>query len=136
MSVQFSDYSLQVIAALNQKAENFLEEAASEVQSETQRNTPVDTGQLKGSFSHAVDRAKLEATVGSPLERAIYTEFGTGEYAFGGLGRRGGWRYKDAKGNWHFTLGQKPVRMLFNAFATKKAAIINRAKQIFGELGK
>lgn len=135
--VEFHDYSIQVKAAINDAALQFLEEAASEIKAQTVRNIDraraIDTGQLKGSWSHYVDESKMEATVGSPLENAIYTEFGTGEYAYNGKGRKGGWFYVDAKGKGHFTRGKKPVRMLHNAFASKKNAIARRAQQIFKE---
>lgn len=135
MSVQFEDYSIEVKAAIDRATHNFLEEAASLVEDQAADNTPVDTGQLKGSFAHTVDRSKAEAKIGSPLEYSIYVEMGTGEYALKGNGRQGGWRYQDDKGEWHFTKGRKPVRMLWNAFNTKKNAIINEARRRFGELG-
>lgn len=133
MSVQFTDNSIQVKAAMDDAVYQWLETSADEIQSHTQRHTPIDTGQLKGSWSHNVDESKAEATIGSPLENAIWTELGTGEFALEGKGRKGGWRYQDDKGEWHFTKGKKPVRMLHNAFTAKKAAIIRRAEQIFKE---
>lgn len=135
MSVEFQDYSLQVKAALDDKALAFLEEAASEIESAARRNSRVDSGQLKGSWTHLVDESAGEATIGSPLENAIWEEFGTGEYAAKGDGRKGGWSYQDDAGDWHHTKGKKPNRTLQRAFDSKKAAIVNRAKQIFGELG-
>ena len=131
MSVHFEDYSVRVKEAMNDAALTFLEEAANEIKSATQRKTPVDTGQLKGSWSHRVNESKKEATVGSPLENAVWTEFGTGEYALNGNGRKGGWFYVDDKGKGHFTHGKKPVRMLWNAFISTRAAIKRRAEQIF-----
>ena len=133
MSVQFKDNSIEVKAAMDEAVSAFLEEAAFEIQAHTQRHTPVDTGQLKGSWATKVDESKAEAVIGSPLENAIWTEFGTGEFALEGKGRKGGWRYQDDKGEWHFTTGKKPVRMLWNAFNAKKAAIKKRAEQIFKE---
>lgn len=133
MSVQFTDNSVQVQAAMDEAVSQFLEEAAFKIQAHTQRHTPVDTGQLKGSWATNVDESKAEATVGSPLENAIWTELGTGEFALEGNGRKGGWRYQDDRGEWHFTKGKKPKRMLWNAFKAKKAAIIKRAEQIFKE---
>lgn len=135
MSVRFEDYSIQVRAAIEDATHNFLEEAASLVEGQAVDNSPVDTGQLKGSFAHVVDDSKDEAQVGSTAEHSIYVEFGTGEHALKGNGRQGGWRYQDDKGEWHYTTGQKPVRMLYNAFETKKSAIINEARRRFGELG-
>lgn len=130
MPVEFEDYSIKVKGAMEDALLQFLEEASSELQSQAARGTPVDTGQLKGSWAHTVDESNLEAKIGSPLENAIWTEFGTGEYALEGNGRKGGWRYEDDKGEWHFTKGKKPVRMLHNAFEQTKAKIIKRAEQI------
>lgn len=135
MSVQFQNFSLNVKAAIDEKALQFLEEAASEIESAARRNSRVDTGQLKGSWTYIVDDSTGTATIGSPLENAIWEEFGTGEYAVHGDGRKGGWSYKDAAGDWHHTNGKKPNHTLQKAFDAKKAAIIRRAKEIFGELG-
>ena len=135
MSVEFHDYSLEVKEALNDAAIRFLYEAISTVQTQAEDNTPVDTGQLKQHWKHVVNESNLVATVGNSLENAIWTEMGTGEYALEGNGRKGGWYYVDDKGKGHFTHGKKPVRMLYNAFITKKAAIIRRAEQIFGGVG-
>lgn len=134
MSVEFHDYSIKVKKALDDKAEQFLEEAASEIESAARRNSRVASGQLKGSWAHIVN--EKTATIGSPLQNAIWEEYGTGEYAVGGDGRKGGWVYRDAAGYYHFTRGKKPNRTLQRAFESRKNAIINRAKQIFGELGK
>ena len=134
MSVEFQDFSIQVKEALDTKALKFLEEAASEIESKARRDSRVDTGQLKGSWTHFVDESAYEATIGSPLENAIWEEFGTGEYAINGDGRKDGWRYQDDLGKWHFTFGKAPKRTLQGAFEARKNAIIKRAKTIFGEL--
>lgn len=132
--VKFEDFRVKVHAAIDEKALQFLEEAASEIESAARRNSRVDTGQLKGSWDHIVDASAQKATIGSPLENAIWEEFGTGEWAEHGDGRKGGWAYKDAKGNWHFTIGKLPNHTLQRAFNKKKAAIKRRARQIFKEL--
>lgn len=134
MSVEFHDFRVQCKDALNDKALIFLEEGSSEIESAAAWNTPVDSGQTKGAWTHIVDSDNLEATVGNPEEVSLWLEMGTGEYAVEGNGRRGGWKYKDDQGKWHFTYGIKPTRMLHNAFVSLKSAIINRAKQIFGGL--
>lgn len=135
MSVEFQDFSIQVKEALDEKAIQFLEEAASEIESAAKRGSRVDSGQLKGSWNHQVNESAKEAKAGSPLENAIWEEFGTGEYAAHGDGRKGGWSYKDDAGDWHHTKGKTPNRTLQKAFESKKAAVIRRAKQIFKELG-
>lgn len=136
MPVELKDFSIQVKTAIGKKTELFLEAAASEVESAARRNSGkhVRSGQLKGSWAHIVHGD--EALIGSPLENAIWEEFGTGEYAAGGNGRKGGWVYRDVEGNWHFTRGKKPRKNLQRAFSKSKRAIIRQAKQLFGELSK
>lgn len=132
MSIQFKDNSMQVKAALDDAITAFLHEAAGELQSQVQRNTRVDTGQLKNSWEYKIDQGKNEATVGSGLENAIWEEFGTGEYALEGNGRKGGWVYVDAKGEGHFTRGKTPSRAFFKAYTSTKPKIIKRAEQVIG----
>lgn len=130
MSVEFKDNSMKVKATLNEAAISYLYEAAGEIESQVKRNTRVDTGQLKSSWTYNVDESKGEAVVGSPLENAIWEEFGTGEYAVNGDGRKGGWTYQDAKGEWHYTKGKTPSRAFFSAFNKLKAALIKRAEEV------
>ena len=69
MVVEFHNNSLAVKAALDTKAEQFLEEAASEIESAARRNSRVASAQLKGSWAHIVDGKT--ANIGSPLHNAI-----------------------------------------------------------------
>ena len=129
MSVKFEDNRIEVEAALNDAAIAFLHEAAATLTNQVAENTPVGSGQLKGAWSYVVDESKGEATVGNPLELSIWNEFGTGEYALHGNGRKGGWTYKDDRtGKFRFTYGNTPKRSLFNAFKTLKPAIIREAE--------
>lgn len=129
MSVEFKDNSIQVKDAIEEAAKKWLHEASGELVSQTQRNTPVDTGQLKNSWSYKLKDTRLESTIGSPLENAIWNEYGTGEYAEAGDGRKGGWKYKDAKGNWHYTTGKRPQRTLRKSFDKLKPKLIKSAEQ-------
>lgn len=131
--VELEDFSIQVKNALEGTALRFLEESASEIETQARRNSRVDTGQLKGSWAHLVDESKMEATIGSPLENAIWEEFGTGEYAVTGNGRKGGWNYQDDVGDWHHTEGKKPNRTLQRAFDMRKGKIMSRADELFKE---
>lgn len=128
--VEFTDNSIKVKSAMTEAMISWLYEAAYAIESQVKQNTAVDTGQTKGSWDFSVDESKGEAVVGSPLENAIWEEFGTGEYALNGNGRKGGWFYEDDKGNGHFTHGKKPRRALYKAFESKKTAVIRRAEQI------
>mgnify|MGYP007128414196 FL=1 len=99
----------------------------------------VDTGQTKGSYKYMVDEGKDESTVavGSDLENAIWEEFGTGEYALHGDGRKGGWVYKSKKdGKFYHTYGKTPRQPLTKAFQSVapkiKKQLVNVIKQNLG----
>lgn len=149
MAVTLIDNSVQVKAALGEAAAAFLHEAAGEVVSQAKRNTRVDSGQLKGSWRYMVQGDM--AHIGSPLENAIWEEFGTGEYALEGKGRKTPWyvpvegytgkkkptfqgnvivvRGKNGK-QFYMTDGKKPNRTLSRAFESRKTKIIRRAEEI------
>ena len=154
--VKFEDFSIQVKAAMEDAVLQFLEEAASEIKSQAQRNTAVGKvggGKTKGAWDYVVNESRMEATVGNTDENAIWEELGTGEYALEGKGRKGGWYIpigngkdqvsqavvdaynmkvvygKDGK-KFAYTEGKKPKRMLHNAFVKNKAKIIRRAESI------
>lgn len=127
-AVEFVDNRIKVKAAMMQACEQILLEAAAEVQSAAQRNSRVNTGQLKGSWQFEI--RELSAQIGSPLQNAIWEEFGTGEYAAQGNGRKGGWRYQDTNGDWHFTKGKSANHTLQKAFNACRNRIIKRAEQI------
>lgn len=124
--VIFEDYSFEVKNAIDQKINAVLEECAGELESQVKRNSRVDTGKTKNSFHHMVQKSTHTAFIGSNNENAIWEEFGTGEYALQGNGRKGGWFYEDAKGEGHFTHGKRPSRAFWNAFISLKAKIISR----------
>lgn len=132
MSVAFTDNTTKIKAALSEAVVAFLHEAGGEIQSQTQRNSRVDTGETKGSYQYMVDEGQTESTVaiGSDLENAIWEEFGTGEYALHGNGRKGGWVYKSEKdGKFYHTYGKKPNQPLTRAFR-------NTAPKIKQQLGR
>lgn len=133
-SVEFRDNSVAVKTALKEAGIAWLHEACGELVSQTARNSRVRTGKTKGSYEYAVDEATMEGYVGSNYENAIWEEFGTGEYALNGDGRKGGWFYKDASGEGHFTHGKRPNRPLFNAFASFKTKLIIIAKKHYSEI--
>ena len=124
--VKFEDFSIKVKAAIADGIDTVLEEVAGELESQVKRNSRVDTGKTKNSFQHFVDSSDHIAYIGSPDENAIWEEFGTGEYALNGNGRKGGWSYQDAKGDWHYTTGKKPSRAFHNAYTSMKNKIIKR----------
>ena len=122
--VVFEDFTIQVQGAIDKRVNIALEEASGELEAQVKRNTRVDTGKTKNSFRHKVDDETHTAYIGSDYENAIWEEFGTGEYALEGNGRKGGWSYKDAKGKWHYTTGKKPSRAFWKAYTSLKNKII------------
>lgn len=131
--ITFEDNRIEIEAAMNDAITAFLYEEAGELVSAIASASPVDTGDLKGSWTYEVDESTGTATVGSPLENAIWNEFGTGEYALKGDGRKGGWAYQDASGEYHHTYGKIPNRSMEHAFNANKDKIIKRAEQIMKE---
>ena len=147
--IEFTDNSVKVINALKDASVAWLNEAAGELTSQVKRNTKVGKvagGKTKGQWKYQVDESKLEAVVGNPNETSIWLEFGTGEFALKGDGRKGGWyiligngkgqiseevvdayhfpvKYgKDGK-KFAFTKGMKPQRPLYTAFTNSKTKI-------------
>lgn len=120
---KFEDNRIKCKNALDDAMIAFLYEIGGEFVSQTARNSRVKTGQTKGSWDYAVDESALVITIGSPLENAIWEEFGTGEYALNKNGRKDGWYYVDELGNGHFTHGKKPNRALHNAMEALKSKI-------------
>lgn len=133
MAIEFQDNRIEVKAAICSAIIAFLHEACGELEAQTKRNSKVKTGQTKGSYGYVVDETELTGYVGSNYDNAIWEEFGTGEYALNGDGRKGGWRYVDAEGKGHFTYGKRPRRPLFKAFTALRARITARAEQIMKE---
>ena len=161
--VTFTDNSVKVKADLNEALVAFLIEASAEVKTQAERYTPTGSSQLKRSWDTTVDAGKLEAIVGNTQEYAIYQEFGTGEYALEGKGRKGYWVYVKDSDNGsvarstkqytlaqakrimamlrkkgleaYYTNGTRPKRMLYKAFQLTKPKIEERAKQIFKSRG-
>lgn len=125
-NVVFEDYSVQVQEAMGDKINAVLEECAGEIESQTKQNSRVDTGQTKNSFQHKVVDSEHIAYIGSNHENAIWEEFGTGEHALKGNGRKGGWVYVDRHGKGHYTTGKKPSRAFYKAFTSLKGGILKR----------
>lgn len=97
MPVHLEDFSFEVKAKINESTIAWLYETANEIESQAKRICQLDDEsggkQLKGSYDSQVDEGKGEAKIGSPLESAFWEEWGTGEYAAHGDGRKGWWIY-------------------------------------------
>lgn len=156
--VRFEDYTIKVHNAIEKYAGVALEEAAGEIEAQAKRNTSVgkvNGGRTKENWEHRVDEENLEAVIGHRSLIALYNEFGTGEYALEGNGRKGGWYIpigegegqipeavveaygfkvyygKDGK-KFAFTTGMKPQRPLYRAFEKKKSKAKNIIRKRIG----
>lgn len=131
MSVTFKNNSSMVVSEIKSSIKGFLDEAGGELRSQTQRNSRVDTGQTKGSYDYNVQEETGKSTVhvGSNLENAIWEEFGTGEYALNGDGRKGGWIY-EKNGKFYYTKGKTPNRPLYKAFTSSSNKLKKRLETV------
>lgn len=92
-TIILKDYTGKISANVEKVALQWLEDTAGELESATKRNSAVGQpgAPTKNSWKHQVDAGKKEAVVGSPLANAVYEEYGTGEYALEGNGRKSPW---------------------------------------------
>ena len=120
MSVEFEDNTMKAIEALADGLSAAMYEAGAELQTQVRRNSRVDTGVTKGSYDYkvrgSVFAGTAEVQVGSDMENAVWEEYGTGEYALHGDGRKGGWVYQNEKGDYYHTYGKTPNQPLTRAF--------------------
>ena len=90
----FKDNTVKVLSAMDAEMQAVLEECAGLLESQVKRNSRVGqaSAPTKNSWQHKVTKDGNEhiAIVGSPLENAIWEEFGTGEHAITENGGRGG----------------------------------------------
>ena len=129
--IEFTDNSKQIKGALYNVSDQAIEAAMLILQAQIKSNVPVETGELRDSINYRTQRQGdiVWGEVGSPLKYAIYVEYGTGEFAENGAGRKGGWAYQDSSGEWFFTWGQSPTKFMRKAFRTKH----NQVEEIIGQ---
>lgn len=117
MSVEIHDNSKEVSAEIKAAILRGLEKIGLVAEGYAKKLCPVDTGNLRNSITHMIDEQEPAAIIGTNNEYAAYVELGTGIYAEGGGGRPTPWVYQDAKGNWHYTRGNKAQPFLKPAAA-------------------
>lgn len=108
-----------------------MEQACILVENEAKIKCPVDNGLLRNSITHYIEGNpnELVGVVGTNVEYAPYVEFGTGIYSSLGNGRQDRWKYKDAKGEWHSTIGQHPQPYLQPALEENRRKIEKMFKE-------
>lgn len=121
MDVKVESHRIEVEAAMKEAVEAALEAMGTQCESHAKSNITRagrrGNGTMVGSIEHQVVMGEQAVYIGTNLEYALYNEVGTGIYAEGGGGRKDPWRYQDDKGEWHTTVGMKPIHFLKNAVA-------------------
>lgn len=117
MIVEITDNSKEVSAAIKAALLRGLEKCGLVAEGYAKKLCPVDTENLRNSITHVVDEQEPAAIIGTDSEYGAYVELETGIYAEGGGGRPTPWVYQDAKGNWHYTRGNKAQPFLKPAAA-------------------
>lgn len=133
MAVKFEDATEKVKEKIYSTMVGWMYETMGVLQGQTIENSRVDTGQTRGSYQYRVIEKgdRVEGYLGSNAENAIWEEYGTGEYALKGNGRKTPWVYKNRKGEFYWTTGKKPKRPMHTAYNQKKAEQIrDLAKKI------
>ena len=74
MKVDFTDNSEQVLSAMEKAKKRGLEAIGLTAEGHAKKDTPVDTGRLRNSISHATDDEA--AYIGTNVEYAPYVELG------------------------------------------------------------
>lgn len=93
-----------------------------EVKQNLTDNDSVVTGTLRRSITNEVKGNTV--SVYTNVSYAPYVEYGTGIWAENGDGRQDvPWRYQDAAGNWHSTLGSHPYPFMGPALQENREKI-------------
>ncbi len=95
------------------------------VEATGKKKAPKDDGALRRSITSEVQNegGDIVGVVYTPLEYAPYVEYGTGLFAESGGRKDVPWHYKDDKGEWHSTSGQKPQPFLRPALEENREQI-------------
>lgn len=130
MAIENLDKLISKLEKLND-VNQAMEQACILVENEAKIKCPVDNGLLRNSITHYIEDNpnELIGVVGTNIEYAPYVEFGTGIYSSLGNGRQDRWKYKDAKGEWHSTIGQHPQPYLQPALEENRRKIEKMFKE-------
>lgn len=125
-------YINPVMTAIKRRMKNKMELATEVVKSTAMNYAPIDTGNLKQSFTDDIRERgdEIVGRVSNTAEYAAYVEFGTGEHAENGKGKSEGWVYKHPKYGFIFTTGMKPQPFLRPALLDNEDRILSILKGI------
>lgn len=128
MKITVEDHSAELLREFEAACNRALEKCGQAGEGYAKQLCPVDTGALRNSIAHNVDTAGKIAYIGTDKEYGLYVELGTGKYVAGG--RPTPWVYRDEKGNWHRTNGQRAQPFIKPAVSDNRDTyknIINKA---------
>lgn len=117
---KFEDNSDKVITELEQIEIKALTKMGMLIQGAAKKEVRYDTGKTRDSIDYKVNSLAMEVQIGTPDLLGLYHEFGTGEHAENGQGR---------KGYWVYVPGSSSV-----VGGTKKIYTLQQAKQIMAIL--
>ncbi|MCM8710538.1 HK97 gp10 family phage protein [Clostridium sp. SYSU_GA19001] len=134
--MSFHDNSKACKKAIRRAQEKWLYAVGELLVSAIRPLIPVDTSSLKTSLDYKVDIDKMEVIIGVGEHYAMYVEFGTGEYAENGQGRKGGWMFKNYKtGDLIFTRGGHPKPYMRPGFRSQKQNVKALLEKYLKEIG-
>lgn len=135
MSIQFQGLE-EILNSLEkivdeQKFEASLGKACAIVERAAKQKAPKGTGELRRSITSKIEKngEGLQGIVFTPLEYAPYVEYGTGLFAEEGGRQDVPWNYRDDKGEWHSTSGQKPQPYMRPALDENREEILRMFKE-------
>lgn len=133
----FEDNSNYFKNVINEKADIGLTKVGELIKGQIAKNAPADKGGLRGSIEYEkqINGQNSSVTIGSTKAYAPYVEYGTGEFATNGVGRKGGWRFKDSQGIWWFTKGQHPTHFMRDSFQQNEKKTHTILEQELGGIG-
>ena len=118
MTVEFHDYSDEVLEEFNESCLRALERCGLQGEGYAKDECAVDTGNLRNSISHKVVDSEPAAYIGTNAEHGGYVELGTGRYsATGGGTPKDHWVYMGDDGKFHIGKPMKPRPFLKPAVA-------------------
>lgn len=150
--IRFTDNRAQIKSGLQHAIDTAMKESLLVLEAEIKSNAKVISGGLRNSINYQIKGTgdKTVGFIGSPLEYAKYVEYGTGEKAEKGAGRKGYWVFvkgstgmgasrgksytlqeakqimaimrRDGK-EAYYTNGIKPQKFFRGAFENKKDAV-------------
>lgn len=120
------DNSDEILEEMEKAVLRALERCGTQAEGYAIDKCPMDIGNLKNSIAHKVSESEKAAYIGTNSEYGPYVELGTGKHYPGG--RQEPWSYKDERGEWHTTSGQKAQPYLKPAVADHKDTYRNIIK--------